>query len=591
MKWTPLLWLLALPLAIALLWLLVPTWAARLTHPYDLEWMEGGMLAHAWRLQHGLPLYPEPGPEWVPYVYPPGYAAVLAALGQGGLSHALGRAVSLVGTAVAAGSITWIVGRHGAGPHRWPAGLAAALFLLGTYTVTGAFMDLVRPDALSLGLLMLSVALALEERPWAQLAGGGLLALAFLVKHHAAAYGLPIALGLWARHGRIAPALRYGLAAVVPAGLATLALEASTGTFLAYLLQAPASHGIKGPRAFPGTAWEWSTALSIAGLSAGIGALGAALQPWSRRTRLAVGLGVVTVGGVLGVVLNQRASKAAFRWPWDDVWVRVLGVLDLGFEPVGGAVVGGPVPTAIGWLALTALGVAPLLAALRLRRSGHGRGWVLATGVGLVALVTAALMRGHVGGFVNVLLPLYAFTAVGAGLGLCWLAARTWLHGWLGPALAVSLAALQLGVGVWSQDVERLIPTAADRAAGDALVERLRHVEGPVWSPVAPWLPVQAGHAPGPPLIAVWDVARYPDGPFPDAGARFEEAIREGWWGTIVDGSRPLRFGVQRNYRVLEDLHLGSALAPRTGWRNKPERLMVPATRRGAPRDGAASGR
>lgn len=53
---------------------------ARRTHPFDLEWMEGGMLAHAWRIVHGLPLYPEPGPEWIPYVYPPGYAAVLAAL-------------------------------------------------------------------------------------------------------------------------------------------------------------------------------------------------------------------------------------------------------------------------------------------------------------------------------------------------------------------------------------------------------------------------------------------------------------------------------------------------------------------------------
>src|SRR5262245_21490265 len=70
----------ALLLAGALLVPLLLLWARRAAHPFDLEWMEGGMLAHAWRIQHGLPLYDAPAAEFVPYLYPPGYAAVLAAL-------------------------------------------------------------------------------------------------------------------------------------------------------------------------------------------------------------------------------------------------------------------------------------------------------------------------------------------------------------------------------------------------------------------------------------------------------------------------------------------------------------------------------
>src|SRR5688572_24966262 len=70
---------LVLPVAVAAAFVarLAEVWAARLGWPYDLEWMEGGMLAHSWRLAEGLPLYVEPGPEFVPFVYPPGYAALV----------------------------------------------------------------------------------------------------------------------------------------------------------------------------------------------------------------------------------------------------------------------------------------------------------------------------------------------------------------------------------------------------------------------------------------------------------------------------------------------------------------------------------
>ena len=105
----------SLPILIAsyLVVQLATAWAGRFSYPYDLEWMEGGMLAHAWRAANGLTIYPEPGPEFIPFVYPPGYSYLLALLGQVvGLSHSLGRAVSIMGTLAAGAAISYAISRH-----------------------------------------------------------------------------------------------------------------------------------------------------------------------------------------------------------------------------------------------------------------------------------------------------------------------------------------------------------------------------------------------------------------------------------------------------------------------------------------------
>ncbi|MBW1879376.1 MAG: hypothetical protein JRJ84_13515, partial [Deltaproteobacteria bacterium] len=137
---------LAIPVvaAVVLVAHLAAIWAGRFVYPFDLEWMEGGMLVHSWRLQQGLPLYAEPGREFIPFIYPAGYASVLAALGKVfGLGYGLGRAVSLAGTLAAAGAIVRVVRHHGGSTVT--AFLGAAMFL-GCYKASGGFYDLVRLD-------------------------------------------------------------------------------------------------------------------------------------------------------------------------------------------------------------------------------------------------------------------------------------------------------------------------------------------------------------------------------------------------------------------------------------------------------------
>ena len=107
--------------------------------------------------------------------------------------------------------------------------------------------------------------------------------------------------------------------------------------------------------------------------------------------------------------------------------------------------------------------------------------------------------------------------------------------------------------------------TEADLRAGDALVERLKGIEGPVWSPYAVWLPTYAGHAPQAHLISVWDLD-HRGGPLYDEVQVFTDAVRGQHWGAIVTSQRDLGFGLERAYRLRTQLHHGRALRPRTGW-------------------------
>lgn len=266
----------ALLLATALVYRLGAVWVVRLFHPFDLEWMEGGMLAHAWRLAEGKPLYTEPSGEWIPYIYPAGYPQLLAWLSPVlGLGYAQARAVSLLGTLAAAAAIPWLTWRHHG---RVVPGLLGAALFLGTYDEVGAFFDLVRTDGLSVGLVAWAVALGLEEDPRRRDLAGLLLFGAFAVKQNFALLGIPMALGIWAR-ADWRMALRFALVSAVPALVWTGWHEwASEGRYLRYIVETPATHGMKAPRGFPGMPRELVIALPGA-----VGMLGlwpASPPPW-----------------------------------------------------------------------------------------------------------------------------------------------------------------------------------------------------------------------------------------------------------------------------------------------------------------------
>lgn len=542
--------ILALP-ALIVAWLAIDvaeTWARRLPYPFDLEWMEGGVLAHAWRIQHLEPVYADPGAGWIPMIYPPGYTTLLAALGTVfGLSPGLGRFVSIVGTLAALAALVWFGKRQF---DRWMVGVLGAGIYLGMYEASGAFYDLVRPDGLFIGLLAWAVVLTLEDDERTHLGAGVLLFLAFTVKHNAAAFGFPLALGLWARRGW-QDALRFGLAAAGPALLWTGLMQAtSDGHFLTWILEVPQSHPLVWGRVMPGTVRELGAHLPVVSVVVGLAAMAV-------TTRVARPLPEPAV--VVPAVL--AAAVAAF-------------VLD-GMGPVAG--IGNFTLTeAFPGYFLFGSGLVCLVtgvAGMAIRREANPA-WILGAGLLFTGYFTSGMMRGHHGGFINVFMAAHwtfalAFTAV---LGTL----IRELGSTRGAGVAAVAATLQLGWLALTLDTQRLEPTDADYAAGREIVDYLQDAPGPVLSPFAPWIPALAGHEPSFHLIALWDI-RHKEGPYRDNVEAVAAAVRNHRWGTILDAEQSWGYGTARFYEQEHVFDLDPrVLMPRTGWRRRPTVVWRP---------------
>jgi hypothetical protein len=218
---------------------LAQTVAQRVSFPHPLEWMEGTSLEHALRLSRGAALYAAPSAEFVPYLYPPlayvPFAAVTALLGPTLPIARLASLACLVGTLV-------LLARAGtrAGGSRLAGLLVAGTFALG-FGYTGAFLDLVRVDALFVLLLAAALERSVAGRVGVALA---LLALSALTKQHGLLLFALVSAGwLWEaprRHARVVLSVWAGLLAA----LAFLQL-ASDGWFARYVLELPRQHGLE----------------------------------------------------------------------------------------------------------------------------------------------------------------------------------------------------------------------------------------------------------------------------------------------------------------------------------------------------------
>ena len=545
-----------LPLGIAafMTYRVVAAFAARVGHPYDLEWMEGGMLAHAWRLAEGFGLYVAPNPDFIPYIYPPGYSALLAALSPVfGLDYPVGRVLSVIGTLAAAGAIVFIPVRFSRG---WVGGLCGAALYLGLFRASGGFYDLVRPDAIGVALVAWSVAFALERWRGAEVVSGLLLCGAFLFKHNFAAFGVPLLAGL-ALRGGWPVALRFVGASAGPALLFTLGLQvASGGHFLTYLLGVPRSHPMLWGRFLTGfegelAVWLLPTLL----LGAGWLVFRARISRWSS------GLMVLGVGLALGI---------------PGALAPVLPRMDMGSSfGVGAALF------AIG----TALGAGGVVAAQAVRRlRGHevempGWRWVLAAGVTGCAFLLAGFMRAHHGGFLNVLMPAHWVTALGLAVVVEDARRQPWEVRPLVHGATMLFLVFQLGWVNRRLDTEEVIPPPEVVEAGAAVEATLAELcpEGRIFAPQFAWLPTRVGRPPSMPLISLWDIYHESGPYFEGSKSTMEMATREHYWSCVLQASQAIGFGVDKHYiRARRLTALGMKLRPMTGWRVRPLDVLVP---------------
>lgn len=205
--------LVALP-ALYQVGLLIQAIAGRIGYPYDLEWMEGGLLHHALRIHQAQGIYVAPSVDFIPYLYTPLYPTLIALFGGPfGISYLLGRAISVIGLAgIAAVSLASLAGPRGRMLGPTAAGLALALGLFAAfYPYVEGWYDLVRADT----FFLFMVTAALAGLPmWARAddgvfghskvaAGAALMTLAFFCKQTGIFYvalgGLIVAIVNWRR--------------------------------------------------------------------------------------------------------------------------------------------------------------------------------------------------------------------------------------------------------------------------------------------------------------------------------------------------------------------------------------------------------
>lgn len=219
---------------------------ARVGFPYELEWMEGGVLDHVARVAEGRPLYVAPSLEFTPFLYTPLFYWVCAPLVRiFGVELWVLRAVSISATLALLGLLGYAVSRDA---RDRVAGLAAAGLFAATFAASGGWLDLARVDALSLLLLFAGAWLLVRDERH-DFVAGTLLAAAVLTKQTA----LVVAVFLCATRlvtghgwGRARPSLVVSgwLAAAV-----VLLERSSSGWFLFYVWDLPRAHGMALPHA------------------------------------------------------------------------------------------------------------------------------------------------------------------------------------------------------------------------------------------------------------------------------------------------------------------------------------------------------
>ncbi|MED5371693.1 MAG: glycosyltransferase family 87 protein [Myxococcota bacterium] len=507
--------LLALPPALVALWvawLVVGLALQRLDFPFDIEWMEGGMLVHALRIEQGQPLYAAPSPDWVPYIYPPFYPWLISALGEP--SYLLGRSISLVGTLAAAAAGIFALWREGRSP-LW--GLAAAGLYLSCYDESGTFYELVRTDALAMGLLTWSLVLCRTESRGGVVAGGLLLVLAFLTKHNFALFGVGIVGWLFWRDRKLA--LLFAAASVIPALVLTGAIQiASDGNYLTYLLGVPGSHPLNAERAFPLSEKEMLAALILSNLAAlGILAVYAVRKRWSAG---GVYWGVMTGIALVACVL-MRAHHGGF-----------INVLMPGH-----------------WV--MAIGGTMLVASVAERSWAWGIPLSLILGLqGIEGRYKYDWKHGPKDGSLKERICL----------------------------LDANVPTSRCFQDRW--DPGRLIPDEDDLAAGNALIAQLSEIQGSVFAPQFPWYPYLAGKEPSFPLIALWDI-QHKRGPLYQEPSVMTEGFQAHRWDAVLCADKPLKYGFQEDYLKAEKISWpqgvrGTAMRTRTGWRVKPAWIWRP---------------
>jgi len=528
----------------------------RFAYPYDLEWMEGGLLQHAHRIADGQGIYGPPSVDFIPYLYTPLYPGILAVLGSMfDLTYQLGRAISiaaLLGIGALAASILIGATRSSTAPVR-AASLGGALLALGlfaaSYPYVEGWYDLVRADTLFLFLATAGLSMAHRtarigtgyEGHGRTAAAAAVLAMSFFCKQtgvfFVAAGGIIVLVANWRR----APTFAV-TAGILGLGGVGLLQRASGGWFWTYAFEVHQAHDWNVDRfwmSFGNVLWRYPAASIV----------------------IALGLGVVAA-----CALRRRRVTSEARTFL--VWVFVYAV--------------STVTGAIAWGTEFAHFNAYMPALL------HG---ALAAGAAIPALITCGrLLIDDSERELAAPLPTPEWTAPSADRTAP--ITRAASESILEPtrrraerlAIAAHAAGAVAGVAIAAQLAAawwhpgRFIPRGSDRRAGDALIAHLAQLEGEVWVPSHPWYAHLAGKRMYVHRMGIKDVTVRK--PRPIAG--LDEALRRHYFAAIVLDNRDLHLhgelaALNRWYQEDDVLPRGEQPRTVTGATVHPASIWIPA--------------
>lgn len=491
--------------AFGAIWVVVDvasTIALRIGYPYDLEWMEGGMLHHAARIARGNGIYVEPSVAFIPYLYTPIYPALVGLFGSVvGITHALARGISVASIVIVVLG-AWVhfrryrLWREGIPllaatpgspaaatlrptswrPELWVATLATTAMYAAGYALTDGWYDLARVDSLAL-CMVTSACYGLvrepeeDSLPMRMVALTALLALAFFCKQTAAVYvvviGFMLALTTPKRVWIMVP-----IATGIGVGGVLLLAGASDGWFWRYIFDLHRQHGF---------GWDryWASFPNQL------------LAVWPLTVALAAGLLWAVVHAAV------RSRRDTLRWLMGSAVVLGTGaVIDLRLVPP---------------LAASALVLGNLVMS-RHAELGVRLFWRWLTIYG-ASLVVGALGWGTPFAHFNAYMPSLLHGAIAFGALI--IAALQSAHTWTSRLSHIGAVAAICLVTAWRhQPTARFIPSAQDRRASDALAHEIANLPGEVWIPSSPWLAKAAGKAPLVHRMGIIDVtARAGDAP------------------------------------------------------------------------------
>jgi hypothetical protein len=426
----------------------------RLAWPFEIEWMEGGQLAHAIRLHQGRPIYGPPSTDFTPFFYTPLYPAVIDGLSRLGLplGFALGRAVSAAATLATMGMLYAIVAPEAGRP--W--GLLAACLYAAMFRFCGAFLDLARVDALAAAFGLGSAWIASRAtRPRDALLAAALVVAAYFTKQTESVVGPAIALGLAMRSVRLAT-IFAGSATAGAVALVLVFDATSDGWFWFYVFEGHQGHALLVRNLL---LEYWRDVLFLAPMLLLFPTIAFS---YGRVTRpLALALLVLFV-----VAFAQRASTLDYP---EHMYYR-----ELWYESPR-------------WLLLVPpLVIAGLLGAARgLRRSISPvpHYWLLMAGAGALA---SALNHSTQWSYSNCFIPIAVFATPAVALTLHRLTR--------GDGVPAALAALAMLVQLVALAYDPLaqVPSRADRDALARLRKRVARLETPLLIPAHPVLTYEA---------------------------------------------------------------------------------------------------